>query len=263
MSVFTTLQHKFNRASALCRKFGLWAAIQHTINQVGDTLCSFEATTIVRLVPANLSIALDLPEDTEMRFLSPTEVEHFARNPENDLSTSLVQRAFAETDLCFAGLVNGRLASYGWYSLAPEVSADDFGLMMRVPTNCAYMYSGFTHPDFRGRRLHGLGMGLALGALSDRGIDALLSDVDWANHASLRSCWRLGYQNLGNLYTFGRSRFRVALSPKAARTFGVSFQREATNCEKQSTPKQNVNHLPTEDSLVDGGVRTGARQTCP
>ena len=34
------------------------------------------------------------------------------------------------------------------------------------PADVAYMYNGFTSPDFRGKRLHGLAMGLALRALA-------------------------------------------------------------------------------------------------
>lgn len=240
MTVFTKLRNKFNKANSLRKTFGVWATVQHTVNQVGERLCSFEATTIVWLNPSDLSVALDLPEDTEMRFLSPVEVEAFAKAPENDLSESLVARAHAGTDLCFAGLVDGRLASYGWYSLAPEVPADDFGLMMQVPENAAYMHNGFTHPDFRGRRLHGIGMGRALQALADRRIDALLSDVDWANHASLRSCWRLGYTKLGNLYTFGCGSYRFSIRPRLAQTLGVTFQRKATDDE--SSMGSNVEH---------------------
>ena len=68
-------------------------------------------------------------------------------------------------------------------------------------------------------------MGRALKALSERGVDALLSDVNWANHASLKSCARLGYQMLGNLYSFGLGRHRFVSSPKAARSLGVTFER--------------------------------------
>jgi len=225
MSVFAKLRHKFSKANQLRRKFGVRAAMQHTINQIGGPLCDFEATAIVWLKSSDVNIALDLPDDTEMRFLTHTEIEEFAKDPENDIKESLIPRSLAGTDLCFAGLVNGRLASYGWYSLASGVPADDFGLVMTIPPNAAYMHSGFTHPDFRGRRLHGIGMARALQALSERGVDAFLSDVDWANHASLRSCARLGYQVLGNLYTFGRGRRRFALTPEAARSLGFSFER--------------------------------------
>lgn len=228
MSVLTKLRHKFEKANSLRKKFGVLAPVQEAATFLGEKLCDFEATTIVWLEPADLSIELDLPDDTQMRFLSADEVAGFAAQPQYEFKSSLLPRAQAGTDLCFAGFVDGQLASYGWYSLAPEVPADDFGLVMAGPSNSAYMHNGFTHPDFRGRRLHGIGMGRALHALAEYGITALLSDVDWANHASLRSCWRLGYQNLGNLYTFGRGRLRFAIRPKAALRHGVTFDRRAS-----------------------------------
>ena len=220
-AVFGRVLKKCQKANELRKKFGLLAPVQDAVTILGEKLCDFEATTIVWLEPESLSTDLDLPADTEMRFLTTNEVEAFAAQPEFQIKSSLVARAHAGSDLCYAGFVDGQLASYGWYSLASEVHADDFGLVMAGPTTSAYMHNGFTHPDYRGRRLHGIGMGRALQELGDRGVTALLSDVDWGNHASLRSCWRLGYQNLGNLYTFGRGRCRFAIRPKAALRRGI------------------------------------------
>ena len=224
MALFKRLRHKLAKASQIRRDFGFRALLQYAANLVGLPLFHFEATTIVWLCPERMNIALDLPDDTEMRFLTADEVATWAEDPQYAFKESLVDKAQFGSDLCFAAFVDGTLASYGWYTVSPEVPADDFGLMMSVPQNAAYMHNGFTHPDFRGRRLHGIGMGRALHALADRGIDALLSDVDWANHASLRSCRRLGYDFLGNLYAIGRP-WRCSIAPRAARSLGVTFVR--------------------------------------
>ncbi|NQV28062.1 MAG: GNAT family N-acetyltransferase [Rhodopirellula sp.] len=225
MKLITNLRHKFAKANGIRQQFGLTAMLQHGINTVGGRLLGFEALTLVWLPVDEMKIALDLPDDTEMRFLTAAEVESFAQDPANDFVESHVEKAHAGTDLCFAAIIDGRLASYGWYTLGRAFSIGDHDLLMRGPSNAAYMHSGFTHPDFRGRRLHGIGMGRALHALSDRGVDALLSDVNWANHASLKSCARLGYQMLGNLYSCGRGRCRCVSTPKAARRLGITFER--------------------------------------
>ena len=227
MSIFSSLRHKISKANGIRRQFGTMATLQYTINIVGSRLCGFEAFALVWLPVEEMQIALDLPDDTEMRFLTASEVESFAKDPANEFAESHVEKAHAGTDLCFAALVDGRLASYGWYTFGRAFSIGDHGLLMRGPSNAAYMHSGFTHPDFRGRRLHGIGMGRALQALSERGINALLSDVDWSNHASLKSCARLGYQMLGNLYSVGRGQRRFVSAPKAARALGVSFEQSA------------------------------------
>lgn len=241
MAIIGNLKHKFGKANQIRRDFGFRAMLQFATNVVGLPLLHFEATTIVWLSPDRMNIALDLPDDTEMRFLTPDEVATFAQDPQYDFKQSLVEKAELGTDLCFAGFVDGQLASYGWYSLAPEVPADDFGLKMTVPKNAAYMHNGFTHPDFRGRRLHGIGMGRALLAMADRGIEALLSDVDWANHASLRSCKRLGYDFPGNLYAVGRP-FRFSIAPRAARSLGVSFHRNPARETPADQPELAVSN---------------------
>lgn len=225
MNVIKSLCNKVSKANGIRRQFGISAMLQHGIDTVCGRLLGFEALALVWLPVDEMKIALDLPDDTEMRFLTPAEVERFAQDPANDFVESHVAKAHAGTDLCFAALVDGRLASYGWYTLGRAFAIGDHDMLMRGPANAAYMHSGFTHPDFRGRRLHGIGMGRALQSLSERGVDALLSDVNWANHASLKSCARLGYRMLGNLYSFGVGRHRFVSSPKAARSLGVTFER--------------------------------------
>lgn len=226
MNLLNRLRHKLGKANQLRKSFGISAVLQHGIDTIGSRLCEFEALTLVWLPNHNVKIALDLPDDTEMRFLTLSELEAFAEDPGNDLTESHLAKARAGSDHCFAALIDGRLASYGWYTLNNETAVGDHGLLMRGPSSAAFMHSGFTHPDFRGRRLHGIGMARALQALSEQGVDSLLSDVNWANHASLRSCTRLGYQTLGNLYSFGRGRFQFVYSPKAARSLGASFRRQ-------------------------------------
>ncbi len=69
------------------------------------------------------------------------------------------------------------------------------------------MHSGFTRPDHRGHRLHGIGMFGALQAFTSRGAAGLISIVEADNTASLSSCARLGYRNFGHiigLRIFGR-----------------------------------------------------------
>lgn len=233
MNAIKSLHSKISKANGIRRQFGMKAMLQHGIDTVCGKLFGFEALTLVWLPVDEMKITLDLPDDTEMRFLTPAEVEQFAQDSANDFVESHVAKAHAGIDLCFAALVDGRLASYGWYTLGRSFAIGDNDILMRGPSNAAYMHSGFTHPDFRGRRLHGIGMGRALQTLSERGVDALLSDVNWANHASLKSCARLGYRMLGNLYSFGLGRHRCLSSPRAARSLGVTFER-STEPEKIS-----------------------------
>ena len=106
----------------------------------------------------------------------------------------------------------------------------------------AHTHSGFAHPDFRGRRLHGPLKVHALRALAARGVDVLLSDIHWANYASIRSCVRVGYQTLGNLYTVGHGQRRFIHVPAAARSLGLL-------CENRGI-QEPPNHLATNDRTV-------------
>ena len=92
----------------------------------------------------------------EHRFLSDNEIREFAKNSETDLPQEFLNEALPKGDRCYAILDDGRLAAYGWYSTKPTVFED--GLELHFNPDYVYMYRGFTHPDYRGQRLHAVGM---------------------------------------------------------------------------------------------------------
>ena len=59
------------------------------------------------------------------------------------------------------------------------------------------MYNGFTHPSFRGQRLHAVSMMAALRSYAREGLTGLVSYVVAPNFSSLKSCFRMGYVNFG------------------------------------------------------------------
>src|SRR5262249_50981302 len=63
-----------------------------------------------------------------------------------------------------------------------------------------YMYKGFTHDNYRGQRLHAIGMNLALREYLNRGYRGLVSYVESNNFASLKSVYRMGYKDFGTVY---------------------------------------------------------------
>ena len=175
------------------------------------------------------SLAEMAPPDPQFtfRFLTADEVAMYAEDPTYYIDASLADGVRSGHELCFAALAGDRLAAFGCYTLGfvgPEQAA---GAAMSFPSDVAYMSYGLTHPDFRGARLHGLVMGLALQQLSKQGITKLVSIVAWTNWASLKSCWRLGYIDVGNMLTVGGRKRAVGLYPKAAKQLGVRFGRNA------------------------------------
>jgi hypothetical protein len=161
------------------------------------------------------------------RFLSADEVDAFAKEPSFFIDPSLADGVRNGREVCFAALEGDRLAAFGCYTLGYVPPEQASGAAMSFLADVAYMSYGFTHPDFRGARLHGYIMSLALQELAKRGITKLVSIVAWTNVASLKSCWRLGYINLGNMLTIGNKHRAIGFYPSAAKKLGVRFGRHA------------------------------------
>ena len=223
------MKRKYQRLRDVYQRFGLAAAARTVIDRVGIAALGLQVVEVVWLESAGLKMSLEFDPKFEFRFLEAHEVAKFAEEPSNDLDAAMIDRAAGGRDLCFAAINDGRLAAYGWYALDAIEAEHNFGVAMSYPSTVAYMYKGFTHPDFRGAKLHGVGMGLALKNLAQWGVTSLVSTVGWLNDASMRSCDRLGYERLGRIVTIGGASFRLARAPEVARDRGVRFGREAAS----------------------------------
>ena len=120
-----------------------------------------------------------------------------AHDPIYEMSHPFIHEAFAKGDHCYAIWDDDQLASYGWYSDGPTFMTED--LVVRFDPRYAYMYKGFTHPRYRGQRLHAAGMSLALQSYLDQGRLGLVSYVESTNFSSLKSCYRMGYRDFGRI----------------------------------------------------------------
>jgi hypothetical protein len=141
---------------------------------------------------------LTLPASYEAGFLEPATIWRYAAEPGMDMPESFVRRALAVNDECFAIRDGDILAAYGWYSTSANHFSD--GLVLHFSRDWVYMYRGFTHPAYRGQRLHAIGMTLALAAYQRRGFKGLVSCVEAHNTASLASVYRMGYRDFGTIY---------------------------------------------------------------
>jgi RimJ/RimL family protein N-acetyltransferase len=148
-------------------------------------------------------------------FLDPATIWRYAREPEYDLNEPSVHRALAAKDECFAIVDGDRLAAYGWYSRAGTAHLSDT-LRLHFDRDWAYMYRGFTHPAYRGQRLHAIGMTMALASYLQRGTRGFVSMVESRNEASLKSCARMGYTEFGTLYEFRIARLLGVRKPQSA-----------------------------------------------
>ena len=133
----------------------------------------------------------------EHRFLNEEELKKYSKNSETQISEKFLNKALPKGDRCFAILDGDFLASYGWYSTKPTAISDELDLYF--DPQWVYMYKGYTHPNYRGQRLHAVGMAKALEAFSNEGYNGLISYVETNNYASLKSVYRMGYRNIGKV----------------------------------------------------------------
>ena len=131
-------------------------------------------------------------------FLGASMLREFRRDSANDLSEKFLEEALSKGDECFGLLAGDTLAAYGWYSRGPT-RIDPPGLVFHPGERHVYMYKGFTHLAHRGRRLHAIGMTLALQDYLARGFQGLVSYVESNNFSSLNSVVRTGYQGFGTI----------------------------------------------------------------
>jgi hypothetical protein len=178
---------------------------------------------------------LTLEPGYHAEFLTADDLARYVARPEFGLTEQFVTRELGMGHECFAIRQGAALATYGWYSTTPTHFTDD--LSVRFDPQWVYMHSGFTHPTFRGRRLHAFGMTIVLTLYRERGYKGLVSIVHANNAASLKSCARMGYRHFGTIYTARPGRLlrlrrlpalldRVAiLTTPGCRAFGFRLDR--------------------------------------
>lgn len=208
-SLHTRARKLVERTTDIAQKFGRRAALtdlQHrVVNQVVPTTVLRGMTAVERDIdPAFFEAGgLEARWATEREALATAEDAELGR----ESSAAFVRGALAKGDRCFALFDDNRIVSLGWYSMKPTQLDDE--LVLHFDPAWAYMYKGYTLHGYRGRRLHAIGMSLALRALTREGARGLVSYVNATNFQSLRSTERMGYVAFGDVYVmrlFGRPR---------------------------------------------------------
>ena len=146
-------------------------------------------------------------------FLDEAQLYEFAQNPETQITDAFLDRVLPKGDRCYAILDGDKLAAYGWYSTKPTNINKE--LVLHFDPQWVYMYKGYTHPNYRGQRLHAIGMAKALEAFTNEGCKGLISYVETNNFASLRSVFRMGYRNICKVRIFkGLGKYHITTEPE-------------------------------------------------
>jgi len=156
------------------------------------------------------------------RFLSPRELEASSRDPSNEMPPDFVSQALAKGDRCYAILSGGILASYGWYSRQETAVTEE--LTLHFSPEWVYMYNGYTRPEFRGQRLHAIGMARAMMEYAQEGCRGVVSFVEANNFSSLRSCYRMGYVKAGTIHALKLGRRYLIHVGRGCEPFGFGLR---------------------------------------
>lgn len=155
-------------------------------------------------------------------FLGGATLRRFCDDPRYDLSPHFVDETLAKGDECYGILDGDRLASFSWYSTVPTRISDS--LRFCFDRRYVHMYKGYTDPDYRGQRLHALGMTSALKQFRERGATGLVSYVYATKFDLLRSCYRMGYTDLGQIYCLRAGGIYWIHADAGCRKAGVSLE---------------------------------------
>lgn len=189
--------------------------------------------TVVVWLDRHRLVLPEIDPDFKVRLLTAEDVRRLAADPTNDLPMTMAPRVDSGRDFCMAALAGDRLAAYAWFALG-SIEAEHqrgpqphSGVAVSFPPTVAFMYKGYTHPDFRGRRLYGAVLGQGLVALEAQGIKSILSTMDWTNAPARTALGRIGFEELGLCWLWGWGRWMHTWAPRAARGRGAAFGSQA------------------------------------
>ncbi len=215
-------------------RFGFMKALYDVIYRGINNICIFQNLTGMTATEKSLAM-IDLPEDSELtvKFLSKDELIGYAKDPVNELSEEFLELAFRKNDHCLAILDNETIASYGWYSNQPTRIMNNIDLFFSP--EWIYMYKGFTRSDYRGLRLHAVGMCHATKHFTKEGFKGLISYVESNNFASMKSVTRMGYEIFGSVYILSAFNKFVSFSSPGCKAYQF-FAGSNGNDRTQSGP---------------------------
>jgi hypothetical protein len=206
--------------------YGFWNTLHLAIFKIINKIVYYQEFVCVVVSKVKQS-SLEIDPKFKHGFLDADQLLGFSADERNELPRDFLQSVIAKGDECYVITENGNLASYGWYSHVPTIV--DLDQLFCFDPSYVYMYKGFTKKDYRGQRLHAVGMSYALKHYLENGLNGIASVVDSTNFDSLKSCWRMGYEKVGTTYLlkiFGKV-FHYSTRP--ARKYGIDLREEKSN----------------------------------
>jgi CelD/BcsL family acetyltransferase involved in cellulose biosynthesis len=210
-----------------CRRFGVSSAASGLAYRVVRRIGRVRRVHVLSLDIAELPPQPALPRAFEWRWLTPSEVRDYAADEVNDLDAAVEKPGGNGDHSCCAVLIGSRLVNYCWYAVGSIEAEHSFGLGLSLPSDTLFLYKAFTHPDFRGRGFHPIGVSRAIESFAQRGISRVIALVENDNWPSLISHAKLGFRRAGRLLVGGRGPLTTRRYPSDAMAMGIRFGHQA------------------------------------
>jgi GNAT superfamily N-acetyltransferase len=216
---------RWRNFSDACSRFGVSSAVIDLAYRAARRIGHLRVVNLVRLNLADLSSAPPLSRALRPRWLTADEVRTYAADPANDLNASMAWRLENGRNYCHAIFDGPRLANYSWFALESIEPEHSLGIGLFFPLDTVYLYKAYTHPDYRGQRIHHAAIASAVSFFGGQGISQLIAVIEYANWASLRSHTRLGCQRIGRILRVGRPPLQFHHYPRVELKLGLQFSR--------------------------------------
>jgi len=177
----------------------------------------------VVLYPEHLNFSVSASNPHYKKLLIPaSEMRQYQPQLQDQLSESFLERAEQRGDYCYAIFDQAHLVSFGWYATA---TARLFDRCLTFNPDYVYMYHGYTRPDYRGERLHALGLAEAMMVFQVQEKRAIISTINITNYPVRKSIERLGFRYAGYIMQFGPTRLGLLHVTPKAQTYGIRLRR--------------------------------------
>lgn len=167
--------------------------------KVVNKILPFKILTCVLITDSKISN--DSDSKFKGHFFDDQQIKMFAQNEAYELPASFVDSAMQKGDECLGIIGDGELVGYGWYS-NDDTLTDLHHLKFCFDPSYIYAYKGFTKMEYRGKRLQGLRLQLALNHYQKKGYRGIVYYIESDNYDSLKSCHRMGFKVIGAIAVF-------------------------------------------------------------
>ncbi len=119
-----------------------------------------------------------------------------------------VGKMFESGNTCIVAEIHGEFVHWTWVAFN-EAYVTEIGRKIRLNSGSAYMYAGYTVPEYRGLGIAPKAMGKILSYLHKRGIKKAYALIRPDNFQALRYTHKVGFKKIGMIRFIGISKLRL------------------------------------------------------